>query len=102
MTDIEIQVESLNLILTVNSSRNNKSGLNLFGQGGIYFADTTLTGPFDSVRKDSNGFLIAVGFEIMLSPHFSLRAEAYHLFDVKDFANDESISSFNLGGNFFF
>jgi hypothetical protein len=102
LTDIEIQVETINLVLTVNSSRNNKSRLNLFGQGGIYFADTTLTGPFDSVSEDSNGFLLAAGIEIMLNRHFSLRAEAYNLFDVEDFANDESISSLNLGGNFIF
>ena len=102
LTDIEIQVETINLVLTVNSSRNNKARLNLYGQGGIYFADTTLTGPFDSVSEDSNGLLIAAGVEIMLNRHFSLRAEAYNLFDVEDFADDESILSFNLGGNFIF
>ncbi len=102
LTDIEIQVETINLVLTVNSSRNNKSWLNLFGQGGIYFADTTLTGPFDRVSENSNGFLLAAGVEIMLNRHFSLRAEAYNLFDVEDFVDDESISSFNLGGNFIF
>ncbi|MCP4407130.1 MAG: porin family protein, partial [Gammaproteobacteria bacterium] len=91
-----------NLVLTINSSGINKSRLNLFGQGGIYFADTTLSGPFDSVSKNSNGFLLAAGVEIMLNRHFSLRAEAYHLFDVEDFADDESISSLNLGGHFIF
>ena len=102
LTDIEIQVDTINLVLTLNSSRNHRSRLNLFGQGGIYFADTTLTGPFDSVSENSNGFLLAVGIEIMLSRHFSLRAEAYNLFDVEDFANDESISSLNFGGNVIF
>ena len=102
LTDIEVQVDTLNFVLTVNSSRNNRSWLNLFGQGGIYFADTTLIGPFDSVSENSNGFLLAVGIEIMLSRHFSLRAEAYNFFDVDDFANDKSISSLNFGGNVIF
>ncbi len=102
LTEIEIQVETINLLLTVNSSRNKNSRLNLFGQGGIYFADTILIGPFDRVSETSSGFLLAVGVEFMLNRHFSLRAEAYNLFDVEDFANDESISSFNLGGNFIF
>jgi len=102
LTDIEIQVETINLVLTINSSEANKSRLNLFGQGGIYFADTTLSGPFDSVSENSNGFLLAAGVEIMLNRNFSLRAEAYHLFDVEDFADDESISSLNLGGHFIF
>jgi hypothetical protein len=102
LTDIEIQVDTINLVLTVNSSRDNRSRLNLFGQGGIYFADTTLTGPFDSVSENSNGFLLAVGIEILLSRYFSLRVEAYNLFDVEDFASDKSISSLNLGGNIIF
>lgn len=102
LTGIDLQVETVNLVLTVNSSRNHRSRLNLFGQGGIYFADTTLTGPFDSVSENSNGFLLAAGVEVMLSRHFSLKAEAYNLFDVEDFADDESISVLNLGGQFIF
>lgn len=102
LTDIEIEVETINLVLTVNSSRNNKSTLNFFGQGGIYFADTTLSGPFDSVTENSNGFLLAVGVEVMLNRHFGFRAGAYNLFDVEDFANDESVSFFSLGGQFVF
>ena len=102
LTDIEIEVDTINLVLTVNSSRNNKSTLNFFGQGGIYFADTTLSGPFDSVTENSNGFLLAAGVEIMLNRYFGFRAEAYNLFDVEDFANDESVSVFSLGGQFIF
>ncbi len=102
LTDIEFQVDSINLVLTLNTSRDNRSRLNLFGQGGIYFADATLTGPFDSVSEDSNGFILAVGIELMVNRHFSLRAEAYNLFDVEDFANDESISSVILGGSVIF
>lgn len=102
LTDIELQVESVNLVLTVNSSKNNKSSFNLFGQGGIYFADTTLSGPFDSVSENSNGYLLAAGVEITVNRHFNLRAEAYNLYDVEDFANDESISFFSLGGQFVF
>jgi len=102
LSDIDIQVDTINLVLTVNSSTNKKSRLNLFGQGGIYFADTTLSGPFDRVSENSNGFLVAAGVEIVLNRYFSLRAEVNNLFDVEDFANDESISSLNLGGNFTF
>jgi hypothetical protein len=102
LTGIDIQVDTVNLVLTVNSSKNNRSGLNLFGQGGIYFADTTLSGPFDSVSESSNGFLIAAGIEFMLNRHFALRAEAYNLNEVEDFANDESIIFYNLGGQFVF
>jgi opacity protein-like surface antigen len=102
LTDIDIEVDTINLLLTVNSSTNNKSRLNFFGQGGIYFADTTLSGPFDSESENSNGLLLGLGIEIMLNQHFSLRAEAYNLFDVEDFVDDESISSLNLGGNFIF
>ncbi len=86
----------------MNSSRNYRSRLNLFAQGGIYFADTTLSGPFDKVSEDSNGFLLAAGFEVMLNRYFSIKAEAYNLFDVEDFADDESISIVNLGGQFVF
>lgn len=102
LNDIELHVDTINFSLTVNSSRRNSSRLNLLGQGGIYFADTTLTGPFSSVSVNSNGFFIAVGIEIMLNRHFRLRAEASSLFDVEDFANDKSISSLNLGGSFVF
>ena len=102
LTDIELEVESFNLVLTLNSASNDRSRLNLFAQGGIYFANTTLSGPFDSVTENSNGFLLAVGVGIMLNRHFGLRAEALHLFDVEDFADDESISAFNLGGQFTF
>ena len=102
LTDIELQVESVNLVLTINSSRQPRSRLNLFGQGGIYFADTRLSGPFDSVSEDSNGFLLAAGVEVMINHNFSVKAEAYNLFDVEDFADDESISIFNLGGQFVF
>ena len=102
LTGIEIEVETLNLALTVNSSSNNKSMLNFYGQGGIYFADTTLSGPSGSVSENSNGYLLAVGVEIMLNRHFGFRAEAYNLFDVEDFANDEDVSVFNLGGQLVF
>ena len=102
LTDIEFKVDTINLVLTLNTSRDNRSRLNIFSQGGIYFADSTLTGPFDSVSENSNGFLFAVGIEMMLHSHFSLRAEVYNLFDVADFANDESISSVILGGNVIF
>ena len=102
LTAIELEVESINLVLTMNSSTSDESRLNLFGQGGIYFASTTLSGPFDSVRESSNGFLLAAGAEMMLNRYFGLRAEVYLLFDVEDFANDESISVFNLGGQFTF
>lgn len=102
LTDIELQVESVNLAVTINSSRNSKSTLNLFAQGGIYFADTTLAGPFDSVSENSNGFLLAAGIELMLNRNFSIKAEASNLFDVEDFADDESISTLNIGGQFVF
>jgi len=102
LSDIDIEVDTINLVLTFNSVRNAQSRLNLFGQGGIYFADVTLTGPFDSVRENSNGFLLAAGIEFMLNRHFGLRAEAYQLFDVEDFANDESITTFNFGGQLLF
>ncbi len=102
LTDIEIQVETINLVITANSSMNNRSTLNLFGQGGIYFAETTLSGPADSVSEKSNGFLLAAGVEISVNKSFSLRAEAFNLFDVEDFANDESVSFFSLGGQYTF
>lgn len=102
LTNIDIEVDTINLVLTFNSASNAQSRLNLFAQGGIYFADTTLTGPFDSVSENSNGFLLAAGVEFMLNRHFGLRAEACQLFDVEDFANDESITTFNLGGQILF
>ncbi len=102
LTDIELQVETINLMLTLNSSLNNKSKLNLSGKAGIYFADATLSGPFDSVSEKSNGFLLGGGVEFALNQHFSLRADAYILEDVEDFANDESISIFSLGGQYLF
>ena len=102
LTDIEFQVDTINLVLTLNTSRDDRSQLNCFGQAGIYFADATLTGPFDSVSENSNGFLLALGIEIVLNRHFSLRAEAGNLFDVEDFADDESISFVVLGGNVIF
>ena len=102
LSGIDLDVDTINLGLTINSSTNDNSRVNLFGQGGIYFANTTLSGPFDSVRENSNGFLLAVGAEFRLNPYFGVRAEAFHLFDVEDFANDESISIFNLGGQFTF
>ncbi len=102
LTDIELEVKTINLVLTVNSSLNNKSALNLSGKAGIYFADATLSGPFDSVSEKSNGFLLGVGAEYALSQHFSLRADAYILEDVEDFANDESILIFSLGGQYLF
>ena len=102
LTEIEFEVETINLVLTVNSSRNRESTLNFFGQGGIYFADSTLSGPFDSVSENSNGFLLAAGIEIMLNRQFGLRAEASNLFDVEDFADDESVLFFSLGGQFVF
>jgi len=102
LTGIEVEVETINLVLTINSSRNRESTLNFFGKGGIYFADSTLSGPFDSVSENSNGFLLAAGIEIMLNRHFGLRAEACNLFDVEDFANDESVSFFSMGGQFVF
>ncbi len=102
LTGIEVEVETINLVLTINSSRNRESTLNFFGKGGIYFADSTLSGPFDSVSEDSNGFLLAAGIEIMLNRHFGLRAEACNLFDVEDFANDESVLFFSVGGQIVF
>ena len=102
LSDIEIEVDSINFVLTLNSAKTIESRFNLFGQAGIYLADTTLSGPFDSVSEDSNGFLMAVGVDIMLNQHFSLRTEYYNFFDVEDFADDESIAVFNLGGHFVF
>ena len=102
LDDIDLQVETINLALSVNSGRVFRSRVNLFGQGGIYFADTTLSGPFDRVSEDSNGFLLAAGVEVMLNRNFSIKAEAYNLFDVEDFADDESITIVNLGGQFVF
>lgn len=102
LTDIDLQVETINLVLTVNSSMNNKSPLNLVGKGGIYFADATLSGPFDSVSESSNGLLLGGAVELVLSQHFSLRADIYYLNNVEDFANDESISVVSLGGHFIF
>ena len=102
LSGIEIEVSSFNLALSVNSSKNYKSRLNLFGKGGIYFARTILSGPFDSVRENSNGFLVGAGIDIMLNRRFGLKAEAYQLFDVEDFADDRSVSFYNLGGQFVF
>jgi hypothetical protein len=102
LTDIEIEVDTINLVLTINSSMNNKSPLNLFGQAGIYFADTTLSGPFDSVSEKSNGFLLSAGVEVVINRNFSLRAEGYNLREVEDFANDESITFISVGGQFVF
>ena len=102
LSGIDIQVETVNLVLTLNSSRNSNARFNLFGQGGIYFADTILTGPFDDVSENSNGFLLAGGVEFRLGRAFSLRAEAYNLFDVEDFASDESVSAVNFGGQIVF
>ena len=102
LSDIEIEVRSFNLALSVNSSKIDESRLNLFGKGGIYFGKTTLFGPFDSVREPSNGFLIGAGIDIMLNQRFGLKAEAYQLFDVEDFADDRSVSFYNLGGQFVF
>ena len=78
LNDIEVDFETVNLVVTVNSARNDNSTLNFFGQGGIYFADTTLSGPADSVSDNSNGFLIAVGIEVMVNRYFGFRAEAYY------------------------
>lgn len=102
LTGIEIEVDTINLALTFNSSKNNISTLNFFGQGGIYFADTTLSGPADSVSEKSNGFLLAVGVDIMLNRHFGLRVEAFNFFNVEDFVDDKSVSFFGLGGKFVF
>ena len=102
LDDIEIEVRSLNLVLSLNSSKNHESRLNLFAKGGIYFAKTILSGPFDSVRENSNGFLIGAGIDFMLNRHFGLKAEAYRLFDVEDFADDRPVSFYNLGGQFVF
>lgn len=102
LTDIELEVDTFNLMLTLNSARSDRSRLNLFGQGGIYFASTTLSGPFDSVKESSNGFLLGAGADVRLNRYFSLRADVLYLFDVEDFANDESISVFTLGGQFTF
>ena len=102
LSAIDIEVESLNFVLSLNSSRNAESRLNLFGKGGIYFAKTILAGPFDRVRENSNGFLIATGIDFSLNRHFGLKAEAYRLFDVEDFADDRSLTFFNLGGQFYF
>ena len=98
LADIDIEVDTINLALTFNSASDPRSRFNLFAQGGIYFADTTLSGPFDSVSENSNGFLLGAGVELMLNRHFGLRAEALQFFDVEDFANDESITTLNLGG----
>lgn len=102
LSDIEIEVDSLNFVLSVNSSTDYTSTLNLYGKGGIYFAKTILSGPFDSVRESSNGFLVAAGIDIMLNRHFGLKAEAYQLFDVEDFADDRSVIFYNFGGQFLF
>ena len=102
LPDIELEVDSINLALTVNSSMNNESAVNLVGKAGIYFADATLSGPFDSVSESSKGFMLGAAVEFMLNRHFSLRADALVLHEVEDFANDESISSFTLGGHFVF
>ncbi len=102
LTDIDLEVDTINFALTFNSATDPRSRFNLFGQGGIYFPDTTLSGPFDSVSENSNGFLLAAGIEFMLNRHFALRAEAFQFFDVEDFANDESITTVNVGGQFVF
>lgn len=102
LTEIEIEVDTINLALTLNSARNPQSRFNLFVQGGIYFAHATLKGPFDRVSEKSNGFLLAAGVEFMLNRYFGLRAEACQFLDVEDFANDESVTTFNLGGQFMF
>ena len=102
LSGIDLRVDSLNLLLSYNTSRAQKSPLNFFAQGGIYFADTTLTGPFDSVSENSNGFMLSAGVEVMLNPNFGLRAEIYRLDRVEDFANDESLNFFTLGGQFVF
>jgi len=102
LPDIELEVDSINLALTVNSSINNESALNLMGKAGIYFADATLSGPFDRVSESSKGFLFGAAVEFVLNRHFSLRADAQVLREVEDFANDESVSLFTLGGHFIF
>lgn len=102
LDDIDFEVETINLVLTVNSSKKRESGLNLVGKAGIYFADSTLSGPFDSVSESSNGFLLGVGAELALTRHFSLRADVYVLSDVEDFANDEPVEIVSLGGSFYF
>ncbi len=102
LSGIDLEVDTLNFSLVFNSSSNRKSTLNFFGQGGIYFANSTLSGPFDSVNERSNGFLFALGFDAMLNPHFGLRFKAGSLLDVEDFADDESVYFYSFGGQFVF
>ncbi len=102
LSGIDLEVDTLNFSLVFNSSSHPKSTLNFFGQGGIYFANTTLSGPFDRVSERSNGFLVALGFDVMINQHFSLRLRASNLLDVEDFADDESVSFYSFGGQFVF
>ncbi len=98
LRDIDIEVDSVNLALTYNSSTSSESTWNFVGQGGIYFADTTLTGPAGRVSEDSNGFLLGAAAELGLNRHFALRAEVLYFFDVEDFVDDETISYLGFGG----
>ncbi len=102
LEQIEIEVDTINLALTYNSSRNNRSTWNLVAGGGIYFADFTLSGPADRVSEASNGFMLLAAAEIMLNRNFALRAEAYHFIDVEDFVDDESVTYLGVGGLFVF
>lgn len=102
LTGIELEVETINLVITANSSGNQRTPLNLYAQGGFYFAKAFLSGPSGTVKENSNGFLLAVGIEFLLNRHIRLRAGAYHLHEVEDFANDESISVISLGGQLVF
>ncbi len=102
LNDIQLDVNAVNLGLTLNSATNHQEPLNAYLSGGIYLADTTLIGPVASVSEGSTGFTAGAGLELSLNEYFKLRADARVLFDVEDFANDESISMLSIGGQFNF
>jgi hypothetical protein len=65
--------------------------------GGLYSFDTTIEGPGGSISESGSGLSLAGGLEYAFTENFALRADIDMFFGVKDFADNKSLDSLNIG-----
>lgn len=90
---------NVSVLYRVDNSKNKITGF--FGAG-YYSFDSTLEGPGGSVSIDTSGLSLIVGLHYAIAEHFALRGDANYFSGVDDFADNNDVMSFQVGGVFLF
>lgn len=97
---VSLSVSGLNFSVDYSLLKAQDDGLGLYFGAGAHFLNSRLIGPASTVTEKSRGLTLASGLEYQLTKSFRLRGDLKLLYQVNDFADNESITLLTVGGLF--